>query len=237
MAQKALSGVVADEFTSGALSGVSLINITTGKTVITDNNGTFSIGSHPGDTLRFSMLGYLPQLVVITKELFSLSSLHIRMKQGVITLQQQLVRGRNHYADSMRLRNEYGLYFKKQAKLDFNLQLPPLTKQELRDQFHTVRQGLSINQLYKSLSFRRNKKREAFRKQLLAKEREAYISYAYDPAMVEQVTGLQGDSLDYFMVHYRPSAGILSGSNTYELMGYIKFLYQHYKDSIGGAAH
>lgn len=234
LAQQSLSGEVTDDVTFNALAGVSLINLSTGKTVITANNGTFSIAGRPGDTLRFSMLGYLPQQVVISKELFSLPSLPIHMKQGVITLQQQLVRGRNHHADSLRLRNEYAAWFKKQQDWDFNLMLPPYRKQELRDQLHTVRQALNINQLYKNLSFRKNRQREAFRKKLLAKEMEDYLNYAYDPAVVQKVTGLGGDSLDYFMAHYRPGPAILGSSNAYELMGYIKQLYQHYRDSISG---
>lgn len=232
VAQQSLRGTVADNTTFDPLAGVSLVNITTGKIIITDNSGAFAITAKPGDTLRFSMVGYLPQLVVITKELFSLPSLHIQMKQGVITLQQQLVRGRNYYADSLRLRREYGAYFKKQQDWNFNLLLPPLSKQELRDQFHTVQQGVSIHQLYKNLSFRKNRRREALRKQLLAKEMEDYVSRAYDPAMVQEVTGLSGDSLDYFMTHYRPGPAILGGSTAYELRVYIRQLYRQYQDSI-----
>ncbi|MBO9728811.1 MAG: carboxypeptidase-like regulatory domain-containing protein [Chitinophaga sp.] len=232
MAQQPLSGVVKDGATAAVLPGVSLINITTGKTVITDDKGAFQMMSRPGDTLRFSMIGYMPQQVAITKELFSLPSLPIYMQQGVITLQQQLVRGRNYASDSLRLREEYAAYFKKQQNWDFNLLLPPVNKQDLRDQLHTVRQHISINQLYTNLSFRRNKRRAAFRRQLLEKESEDYVQRRYDPAMVQRITGLQGDSLDYFMAHYRPSPALLAGNNSYDLSAYIKQLYQQYKDSI-----
>lgn len=235
-AQKTLSGRITDGASFLPLEGVSGINISTGKTVITDPNGAFTISGHAGDTLRFSMIGYLPQQVIISRELFGLPSLSIQMKQGVITLQQQLVRGHNHYADSMRLRNEYGQYFKKPQQWDFNLLLPKENKAELRDQFHTVRQGVNINQLYKNLSFRRNKRLNAFRKTLLAKEAADYQEQAYDPRVVQQVTGLQGDSLDYFMAHYQPTVAVLQSSTRYELMIYINRLYLQYRDSIAMAS-
>ncbi|SEW52583.1 peptidase associated/transthyretin-like domain-containing protein [Chitinophaga arvensicola] len=231
-AQKTVSGRITDATSFLPLEGVSGINISTRKTVITDSNGAFIIGSHAGDTLRFSRIGYLPQQVIISRELFNLPTLSIKMTQGVITLQQQLVRGHNHSADSMRLRDEYGKYFKKPQQWDFNLLLPKENKAELRDQFHTVRQSVNINQLYKNLSFRRNKRLNNFRKTLLAKEEAAYCDHAYDPDIVQQVTGLHGDSLDYFMAHYQPSTAILQTSTRYELMICINRLYLQYKDSI-----
>lgn len=234
LAQHGLSGTVADDSSMVLLSGASLLNISNGKTAISDSHGAFSINCREGDTLRFSMVGYLPQQLIISKELFTLPTLRIRMKQGVITLQQQLVRGSNHYKDSLRLREEYAAYFRKKQGWKMNLMLPPDSKQELRDQFHTVRQGFNINQFYKNLSFRNNRRKERIRKQLLDKEAEAYINYAYDPGMVEQVTGLKGDSLDYFMAHYRPAASVWQSSNTYEKLSYIKQLFQRYTDSLGG---
>lgn len=234
LAQHGLTGTVVDDSSMVLLPGASLINISTGKTVISDSRGAFSISCREGDTLRFSMVGYLPQQLVISKELFTLPTLRIRMKQGVITLRQQLVRGSNHYKDSLRLREEYAAHFRKRQGWKMNLMLPPDSTQELRDQFHTVRQGLNINQFYKMLSFHNNRRRERFRKELLGKEAEAYIKYAYDPDMVGQITGLTGDSLDYFMAHYRPTVSVWQASNTYEKLSYIKQLFQQYTDSLAG---
>ncbi|MCW3464598.1 carboxypeptidase-like regulatory domain-containing protein [Chitinophaga nivalis] len=233
-AQKTMTGVIVNDSSHLPLSGATIINLSTRQTVVSDYQGAFTIHCQPGDTLRFSMIGYSPQLQIISREQLSLSNLRIYMRSYVLNLRQQLVRGKNYTADSLNFREQYARYLNKKKTPLFKL--PNSKEPLLRDQVHTVSGIKSINDIYGKLSFKKNKRMAAFRKVLLEHEADAYVQYRYDPELVQQATGLKGDSLDFFMLHYRPTPAMLRNSSTYDLMVYIKSMYLHYRDSVHHAA-
>lgn len=71
-----------------AISGVTIKNIQSGKTVVTDSNGKFQLSSNQGETLRFSFIGYktLEQLVVG-------NSIQITLEEDASQLEEVVVVG------------------------------------------------------------------------------------------------------------------------------------------------
>ncbi len=67
MAQTRVSGFVRDSLTREVLIGTHVIDSTTNRAVVTDNNGFFSISSAAGNQLTFSFVGYQPETFTITR--------------------------------------------------------------------------------------------------------------------------------------------------------------------------
>lgn len=63
-AQQSITGKVSDS--SGPLKGVSIFVKGTSKVTQSDNNGSYSIQSESGQTLRFSMIGYTTQEILVS---------------------------------------------------------------------------------------------------------------------------------------------------------------------------
>ena len=67
VAQTRVSGFVRDSLTREVLIGAHVTDIVTGRAVVTDNNGFFSISSAKGNKLTFSFVGYRPKTIAIDK--------------------------------------------------------------------------------------------------------------------------------------------------------------------------
>ncbi|MFP4367332.1 MAG: carboxypeptidase-like regulatory domain-containing protein, partial [Bacteroidales bacterium] len=72
MAQTRVSGFVRDSLTREVLIGAHVIDSTTNRAVVTNNNGFFSISSTVGNQLTFSFVGYQPKTIIIDKSAGSL---------------------------------------------------------------------------------------------------------------------------------------------------------------------
>jgi outer membrane receptor protein involved in Fe transport len=67
MSQTRISGFVRDSLTREVLIGTHVIDSTTNRAVVTDNNGFFSISTIAGNQLTFSFVGYQPKTIAIDK--------------------------------------------------------------------------------------------------------------------------------------------------------------------------
>lgn len=65
LAQQTVTGIVSDD--NGALPGVTISVKGTTKGTQTDAQGRYSIEASPGETLRYSMIGYLAQEILVTQ--------------------------------------------------------------------------------------------------------------------------------------------------------------------------
>ncbi len=64
-----ITGVVHNEL-NNLLQGVTTINLKTGKTVVTNEKGAFSINAQQGDSISFSYVGYSTQTVAIGDRIY-----------------------------------------------------------------------------------------------------------------------------------------------------------------------
>ena len=58
MAQNVVKGSITDQSTNAALNGVEVTNLTSGETVMSDNNGNFTLEADNGDIIVISSFGY-----------------------------------------------------------------------------------------------------------------------------------------------------------------------------------
>ena len=211
-AQVQVSGMVADGDSRTGLPGVTIINKTTRSGTVTNESGRFLIDAMPGDTLEFSMLSYyLKDIPVPTTSMF----INVYLTRSMITLQQQIVKGKDYRRDSAAIRDEYSKYFNyhKPKAMDVLKTLPsnPVT---------------ALTYLVPSKA---RKRKEHFQEQLVYWENEKYIDYRYNPEVVERMTKLSGDELDTFMTRYRPGVQFIKEATEYDLLLYIKQSFEQYK--------
>ena len=86
--QKTITGVVTNKADKTPLSGVTVH--TKGKTVVTNNAGTYSIEAAKGETLTFSFVGMKPLSIKITDDNQNPS---VEMEVGVNDIEQVIVVG------------------------------------------------------------------------------------------------------------------------------------------------
>ncbi|PSL47183.1 hypothetical protein CLV51_10228 [Chitinophaga niastensis] len=129
----------------------------------------------------------------------------------------------NFFKDSLRFREEYD------KEMNFR-----------RAKWYEVYRGMSvdINKLYHVTQIKKNRKKANFRKMLLNKEQEMFVSNVYTPTLVNKVTQLEGDSLQRFMQQYNPGYAFVKNATTYDLYEQIKKYYQDFtkpKGSLNGS--
>lgn len=68
-----------------------------------------------------------------------------------------------------------------------------------------------------------------FQDDFAAFEKEKYVDRTFNRALVTKMTGLQGDSLERYMIRFRPSYEALRGMNDYTFYNYIKVTGKRYR--------
>ncbi len=81
MAQKNVTGTITSSKDGASLASASVTNKTTKKTVLTNNNGYYSIVANTGDVLEFSSVGYFKKSVTIAADLSISVVLEVNTKQ------------------------------------------------------------------------------------------------------------------------------------------------------------
>ncbi|RFS19279.1 hypothetical protein DVR12_23890 [Chitinophaga silvatica] len=197
------------------LNNITILNRTNGNSSVSNDQGFFSINAQRGDTLLFKALGYTPVLYIVKKDK---TDLLFKLKREPIELQAINIIQYNYHKDSLRFREEYAKEFAFRRPR-WNEVVPMIG----------LGFAVNINQLYKAVSFKKNKKKENFQRLLIAKEKENTVLRVFTPGLVSQITGLQGDSLSTFMTKYQPTYEFIKDASTYDIWSYIK---QHYQQFI-----
>ena len=70
---------------------------------------------------------------------------------------------------------------------------------------------------------------EGFRERLMQQEKDKYIDYKFNKALVRRLTALAGAELDSFMAQYRPSYEFLLVTPEYDFQLYIKKAYAEFR--------
>ena len=70
---------------------------------------------------------------------------------------------------------------------------------------------------------------ESLRERLLQQERDKYIDYKFNKALVRRLTALSGAELDSFMAIYRPPYEFILVTPEYDFQLYIKKAYAEFR--------
>ena len=204
---QSVTGMVVENTAGKPIENVDIQNTYTGFGMISDRDGKFFITASKGQLLEFRKLGYKTVRVRIPQGDVP-PYFKIIMQEGITELPPyQLQAGRRDWhTDSMRYRELYA------HELDF----PRMSALDM------------IQHPFSALS---KKSREiwAFQDDYSATEKQKYIDYVFNPKTVAQLTGLSGDSLNYYMRRYRPDYQMLRTMNEYTFYTYIKNAADRYR--------
>jgi carboxypeptidase-like protein len=192
---------------SELLTGVTVSNPMLGVHNISDMGGNFRIRARPGDTLVFSIVGYRTDTLVVSGSMFT-GDLAVYLEVKAVTLPTVKITESNYQQDSIERRQEYSwLLDKKHPVKLWN------EKREGDDP------GLSFSPIGYFSKTEVRKRR--LKKRLREEERDYYIDSKFPRGRVTLLTGLKGDSLQLFMIRYRPSYEFCRRANTMDMLLYI----------------
>ena len=188
--RKEVKGVLKDSVTQLPVGFANITNLNSGKTVITNNNGLFSIEVGIGDMLSFSYIGYHFDTLRYTNDYASMPQLQLTIKPLTNALENVTVRSKGYsqyHLDSMERRKEF-----------------LANTGALKKAVSGANSGAGIALNIDRFSRHEKAKRNAY-DFFDNNEKEEYINYRFNSKLVNTYTGLQSDSLQLFMQQYRPS--------------------------------
>lgn len=195
------------------LDGVSVL-CSCGRGTTTDSNGNYIIAVDLSDSLAFSYLGRstqkFPVLMMNQTTGFDIA-LHVKPTE----LAEVRVAPKNYYFDSLQNRKDY-------EKI-FNYTKPGISLSSANGNA-----GIDLDQLINMFRFKRNRRLQAFQERLIEDEHDKFVMHRFTRYTVKKITGLTGDSLDDFMIRFRPSYEFTKIATDYEFYDYIKLAYQDY---------
>lgn len=203
-----LVGDVSELNTKEELSDVAIQNVRTGELFLTTSDGKFTISGDGDDLIEFSKLGYKTVRIRIPKGLIP-PYYKIIMQEVYIPLQEDNNGAKDWASDSIKY---YNLY--KEA-----IEYEKLT-------------GLDIIRHPFSAMSKRSRKIWAFQKEYTYFQKEKYIDYTFNENLIKTITGLDGDSLQYFMRRFRPTYEQLHSMSDYNFYYYIKKNAEFFRTGI-----
>lgn len=195
------------------LAGVSIQNIHTKAVTISNSDGHYSIPANNNDTILFRAIGYVTlalRTALVPRTLY--------LRSQAVDLRGVEIVKRSYLKDSLERREEYqkGFNFRR-PKFGEVVKIIPMGI------------GININQLKKAVSFKSNKRADIFKERLINHEQEQFINQRFTPELVANLTGLEGDSLQHFMHHNRPSFEFARDASQYDLLLFIKQSAEKYR--------
>jgi len=226
-----LKGTIKDKHSGDILIGVS-IKVASHSTH-SDGYGRFILSDIKlGDTITFSSIGYREEKYIVGNS--NLDNLVIYMEQTAILLDEVKINPlRNYKADSLKFREEFAKTFN-------------YSKPKFKDIFITKNYSSNVprhpNQASNStaslisvdvlsvisLFGKKRNPQSKLQQKLIKKEEEQYLDNIFSKRMVQNLTGLKGDSLQTFMQLYRPNIDTAKYMSDYDIILYLKKSYQEY---------
>jgi hypothetical protein len=210
-----VQGTVYDGTRTYPVEGVSVIT-TSGKGTATNASGFYSIQVSEKDSIWFSYLEK-PTTKFPVSKITNVAQFDIALQVEVPILNEVVVKRKDYRLDSIQNRIDY--------KKAFDFRRPNL---ETLTSIGPMGAGIDVNELIRVFQFRKNQSSERFRERLLQQERDNFIDYRFNRALVRRLTNLTGEDLERFMTLYRPSYTFTLYSSDYDFQEYIKLSYQKY---------
>ena len=209
--QESIGGIVLDVESRQRIAKVLLLNKTTGEIIYNNNKGEFSLTLTHGDVIIASKENYRSDTITYA----GARALVISLKRKAIEIAPVTVMGRVSPEEILAKRRE-----------DYN------KAYRLADpgDFVSVGQngaGLSIDAVYNYFS-KEGKNARRLTKYFQKEYEDNYIDAVFSREIVKNVTGLEGEPLDNFMIRYRPEYNFVLTADRYKLIKYIKTKYEYF---------
>ncbi|NDC42109.1 MAG: carboxypeptidase regulatory-like domain-containing protein [Chitinophagia bacterium] len=195
-----IKGTVADIKTRSGLADVAITNIHTATTFVTGSNGAFEIAAGHDELLEFRKQNF--------------KTVRVRISKGYIPPYYMIVMepGINPLPANSVIANRYD-------PTHDSLEYYTLFRHEL--EFARLTPLQSIAHPFSALSSRN---REIWKFQDLYQdfEKEKYVDLTFNARLVNKFTGLSGDSLNVYLMRYRPAYEQLRNMSDYAFYAYVK---------------
>jgi len=217
-AQQLLKGKVYEQQSDSTLPSATIFNATKKLYVLSAFNGDYAIVAEDGDKIIISSVGYLPDTVQVQHYMLN-TGYDITLSLKNTTLKNVTVRGPDYVADSLSRREGYSAFYDKSKKEMISRTGP--------------QNGVGI--AFSPIGFfsHRSKDRKMNRN-LQYQEEQDFVDYSFSRRYVQKLTHLDGDSLTYFMLHYRPTYQFCRTATSGDMVQYINDSLMAYLHPQGG---
>ena len=208
-AQQYLAGRIFKKASPDIVPGVNIKNNSNRKYNTSDAGGNYRIAAGAGDTLIFSSAGYRPDTVIAGSSML-VNEYDIYLVPNVVALAPVEIDALSKYeADSVRRTEEYEYILNKKhlAKL-------VKTKKISHDP-----PGFSFSPIV--FFSRHEKQKRRLKKRIKEEDENEYIDARFPRSKVAQVTRLTGDSLQQFIIRYRPAYTFCRNASNQDILLYI----------------
>ncbi len=204
---QSLRGVITDAQTGKPLWPVTVVNKETQQFAYSNEFGEYSIMAKPGQKLSFSLVGYQTISQTMPPTL-SAAQVNISLQHIGFELDEVIIRPRftPYQADSIQRRRTYS--------------------RALAQRHAPVMSPVSF--VAEKFS-RRSKQVFRFQKNYNNWEDERFVDSRYSADLVSQLTGLQDDSLGYFMNAYSMPYDYARTATDLEIKMWIRYNYKEWK--------
>jgi len=204
-AQQLLKGRIYDMKTDSVLPSATVFNVSRKLYVLSAGNGEYAIAAQEGDKIIISSVGYIPDTLQVLNYMID-AGYDITMTLKNNMLKNVTVSGPSYVSDSLSRREGYGAFYDKSKK-----QLISSTGPQ---------NGVGI--AFSPIGFfsKRSKDRKMNRN-LQYQEEQDFVDYSFSRRYVEKMTNLHGDSLEYFMLHNRPTYEFCRNASSEDMLHYI----------------
>lgn len=210
--QDNISGMVLDADSKQRIAKVLLVNTSTGENIYNTSKGEFTLRLKPGDVLIANKENYHSDTLVYA----GAKALVISLKRKTIAIAPVTVMGRVSPEEILaRRREEYSKAYRLADPGDFV----------------SVGQngaGLSIDAVYNYFS-REGKNARRLTKYFQREYEDNYIDIIFTKEFIREVTGLEGEPLENFMIRYRPTYQFVLTADRYQLVKYVRTKYEYFK--------
>lgn len=201
--QRIIHGLVLEAASKQAMGQVSIQNIYTNEQVQSDSNGVFKIGVEQGQLVEFRKAGF--------------KIARMRIPKGAMAPYFKILLHKQ--------RNAVPEYIQNQFKAD-SIRYHELYKTALN--FPKLSPFEAMQHPFSALS-KKNRMIWAFQDAYSEFEKQKYIDYMFNDKLIEQMTGIKGDSLVLYKRYYTPSYDFIRKSNTYDFYLYINKTGERFK--------
>ncbi len=215
-----ISGTVYDISARRPLEAVGVLS-TSGKGVITDSLGRYTIRVLTKDSIWFSLIGKTTVKYPVDT-ISNLENFNVMIHLRATELPEVKVRNSYYRFDSIQNRKDYAKIFdfkKPGLRLSNNPGYNP----------GGLTVGFDLDEIINMFRFKRNRSILSLQKRLVDQEHEKYVNNRYSKQFVRKITKLQSPELDSFMVRYRPDYELVTQLNDLELGYYVEKSFEQYK--------
>lgn len=219
-AQVVIKGTVYSRKDGIPLSGVSVLSLN-GSSTMTDSLGFYSIRLASSDSIYFSWLGKITdKFAVINIPPTNPFNLDID-EVNIRSLPSFTFNGpKDYFMDSINNRSQ------NQKAFGYESKSGPQVKN--RNETDVAGLGWDLNTL---LNPSADNRAQALQQRMVETEKDKYIDYRFNPALIKKITGLQSPALENFMRLYRPSYESMQGFETeYEYFQWISDSAKTFKE-------